>query len=93
MLGQNNNFCCSLLFCTVLYSTLNEGIKYVQMHICCVYHVKHFFFVQATLITSFCIIVLNLPRQCVKLCCSVCGFEGLCVMSGSKVCFSKIELF
>ncbi len=80
---------CVVLCFFVLYCTLNEGIKHSQMHICCVYHVKSF----STLITSFYSIVLNWPRQCVKLCCSVCGFEGLCVMSGSKVCFSKIELF
>ncbi len=45
-------------------------------------------------ITGFCRIVLTLSHQCVKLCCSVCVFEGLCVMSESKVrVFSKIELF
>ncbi len=39
-------------------------------------------------------IVLNLSHPCVRLCCGVCVFEGLCVMSESKVWFfSKIELF
>ncbi len=42
---------------------------------------------QATLITGFCSIVLNLSHQCVRLCCSVCIFEDLCVMSESKVWF------
>ncbi len=42
---------------------------------------------QATLITGICSIVLNLSHQCVRLCCSVCVFEGFCVTSESKVCF------
>ncbi len=42
----------------------------------------------------FFVIVLTLSHQCVRLCCSVCVFEGLCVVSESKVSFfSKIELF
>jgi len=43
---------------------------------------------------GFCSIVLNLSHQCVRLCCSVCVFEGLCVMSEAKVWFfSKSEWF
>ncbi len=73
MLGQNNYFCCCLLYCTVLYSTLNWGIKHLG---------------STTLFTGFCSIVLNWSHQCVKLCCSVCVFDCLCVMSERKVVFS-----
>jgi len=33
----------------------------------------------------FCSIVSNFSHRCVRLCCSVCVFEGLCVMSEGKV--------
>ncbi len=86
----------AVLYCTLHYIKLRNK-RLENAYICCV-HVKSFFLGGggggATLITSFCSIVLNLSHQCVRLCCSVCVLEGLCVMSEGKVCFfSKMKKF
>ncbi len=48
---------------------------------------------QHNLLPVFVVLFLSLSHQCVRLCC-LCVFEGLCVMSKSKVwIFSKSELF
>lgn len=95
MLGQNFFV---VVWCIVLYSTLRNR-KCANVYTCssCEMFLEgenH----KQQLITvfgfGFCSIVLNLSHQCVRLCCSVCVFEGLCVMSEGKVWFfSESEWF
>lgn len=64
-----------VVWCIVLYSIKNKCANVYTLCICIMYNLR------------FCRIVLNLSQQCVRLCCTECVFEGLCVISEGKVCF------